>query len=460
MAISRKQATYAVMLLFLALCFTVGCKPDTPLSRAPQSSAQSPLQTPQTEAPLLPPATPTIPVSILPTPTAVYHDLDATIAPSPTPPPVPTPLPTPVVTPIPVASPPFIPEVVGKAPQPFWIYYWQGNEVWRVDDQGKDRQLVIDTYKTLGQYLTDIPDPYRDSDCCWIGPRVVVSPDGKKLGLIVVDKIKGSKADQFTFSVYIYDVMSNDLRYIDEGVQLAWSPDSEHIAFRKGRGLWMADLETRQTRELVPEHDDPNMHVTEFVWSPDNTQIAYLYSFSMQRLSTVWAVSADRKTPPHELFSLEKDYPIYGVSWYLDGQQIAFLSQEGVRDRRYESSVQNLWTISLLTDARAQFTHNIEVQSYGFSPDHKWLFIAGYPLYETGHQNYARDLWLLSIDGKDLRRLTANQGDLGVMGWSPDGTRLIVWRSEVRPLLFSLADGTATVLDFDLGTGYQVGGVK
>jgi len=350
--------------------------------------------------------------------------------------------------------------VVGKSQQPFWIIYWQGNEVWRVADQRKERQLLIDTYKRLGQYLTDIPDPYKNSDCCWIGPRVVVSPDGQKLALVVVDKIKGTKNDRFTFSVYVYDVKSSDLRYIDEGVQLAWSPDSEHIAFRKGRGLWMADLKTRQARELVPEHDDPNMHVTEFVWSPDNTQVAYLYNFSMQRLSTVWVVSADEETPPHELFSLEEEYPIYGISWYSDGQQIAFLSQEGARDRRYESSVQNLWTISLLTDARTQLTRDIEVQSYGISPNHQWLFIAGYPLYETRHQNYARDLWLLSVDGKDLRRITANQGDLGVKGWSPDNTSLVVQRSEVRPLLFSLADGTVDVLDFDLGTDYKVGGVK
>jgi len=28
--------------------------------------------------------------------------------------------------------------------RPFWIIYWHGNEVWRIDDQGKERQLLLD----------------------------------------------------------------------------------------------------------------------------------------------------------------------------------------------------------------------------------------------------------------------------------------------------------------------------
>jgi Tol biopolymer transport system component len=448
MAISAKWATRVVLLLFLALFLSIGCKPDTPPNRTPQTGA------------LASQPTSTASVSILPTPTINPEDIEPTIPPSPTFPPVPTPLPTPIVTPIPVASPPFIPEVVGKAQQPFWIYYWQGNEVWRVDDQGKDRQLVIDTYKTLGQYLTDIPDPYKDSDCCWIGPRVVISPDGNKLALVVVDKIKGTKNDQFTFSIYVLDVQTGNLKAIDKGLQPVWSPNNEQIAFLKGSGLWMADLKTQQARELVPEHNDPDMHVTEFVWSPDNSQVAYLYNFSMQRLSTVWVIGGDSGIKPRELFSLDDGYPIHGIAWSADGRRMFYLSFEGGRDTSSFHRVQNIWSVNLETGTRTQLTQEMVVDSYCISPDNQWLFFGGYHLYERGEENYERDVWLLNINGKDLRRITTNLGAVGSMCWSPDGTRLIVWRAELPPLLFSVENGSATVLNFDLGTDYQIGGVK
>lgn len=450
MAVSPKQAAWVIGLLFFFLIFAVGCKPKSP----PQTVE------PQAGAPAASLRAPTQSISILPSPTLLPDDFPPTMAPSPSLPPVPTPLPTPVVTPIPVASPPFIPEVVGKTPQPFWIYYWQGNEVWRVDDQGQDRQLVIDTYKTLGQFLTDIPDPYKDSDCCWIGRRVTVSPNGKKLGLIVVDKLKGRMTDRFTFSVYVYDLMSNNLKYIDEGVQLVWSPDSEHIAFRKGRGLWMADLKSQQSHELVPEHDDPNMHVTEFVWSPDNAHIAYLYNFGMQRLDTVWEASANSGTPPRELFSLDGNYPIYGITWSVDGQRMFYLSFEGGRDTSSFHRAQNVWFVTLETGVRTQLTQEMAVDSYSISPDNQWLFFGGYHLYERSEENYARDVWLLNIDDEDMRRITTNLGAVGAAGWSPDGTRLIVWRAELFPLLLSIKNGVSTALNSDFGTGYQVGGVK
>ena len=161
------------------------------LSRGPQISPEA---RPNQSLPAYPPPedNPTNPPSPPPgqeTPVSDWTEApEPTEPPTPTLPPFPTPLPTPVVTPIPLAKSPIIPEVVGKTQQPFWIIYWQDNEVWRIDDQGKDKQLLLDTYKSLGQWLTG--HPMRGTDCCWDGRRVEVSPDGLQLALVVVDKIK------------------------------------------------------------------------------------------------------------------------------------------------------------------------------------------------------------------------------------------------------------------------------
>ena len=402
------------------------------------------------------------PISPLPTPTFGGDGIDPTLPPSPTMPPFPTPLPTPVVTPIPTVAPPIIPEVVGKTLQPFWIIYWQGNEIWRIDDQGKERQLLLDTYKQLGQWLTDIPNPYKDTDCCWIGPRVVVSPDGQKLALVVVDKIGGTPDDRFTFNIYVLDVPTGNLNLVGEGVLPVWSPDGRRIAFLNEMfgALWIADLETGQMRERIARHEDPNVHITEFDWSPDGAQIAYLHNFNMQRLSTAWVANADDRSPPRQLFSLDDGYPIYGITWSPDGQQMLFLSPAGGRDTSSYHRVQNLWAVSLATSERTQLTQDMIVGGPIISPDNKWLFFSGYHLYERSQENHYRDLWLMSMDGEDLRRITANQEDLGAVSWSPDGTHLIVWRAELPPLLFSLENGTTTALAFDLGPNYRVGGIK
>ena len=57
----------------------------------------------------------------------------------------------------------------------------------------------------------------RNGNCCWIGPRVVISPDGQKIALVVVDKIKGAKDDRFTFSIYMFDIPTGSLNILSDG---------------------------------------------------------------------------------------------------------------------------------------------------------------------------------------------------------------------------------------------------
>jgi Tol biopolymer transport system component len=347
---------------------------------------------------------------------------------------------------------------VGKASQPFWIYYWQGNEVWRVDDQGKDRQLVIDTYKQLGQYLTDIPDPYKNTDCCWIGPRVVMSPDGQKLALVVVDKIKGTKNDQFTFSIFLFDIATSDLKLLSEGTQPVWSPDIRYIAFLKNRGLWIADLDTWQVRERIVADRQLDMHITEYTWSPDTTQIAYLYNFSMQRLPTIWAVYIDSTESARQLVNLDSG-EIYGITWTPNAKQIIYFSTEGARDSRYIHD-ENLWSVTLGAGQRTQLTRDMMLRGGFISPDGKWLLYSGYQLYMQSVDAQARDLWLMSTDGKDLHRIQTNQ-NFGAAGWSPDGTRLILARDDIGLEALSLTDGKAAQIGgVRNNADYALGGVK
>jgi Tol biopolymer transport system component len=349
--------------------------------------------------------------------------------------------------------------VVGKTYQPFWIIYWQGNEVWRVDDTGQERELLVDTFKELGQWLTDIPDPYKNSDCCQIGPRLVLSPDRMKLALVVVDRIQGTRDDKFTFSIFTFDINAHELKYLAEGLQPVWSLDGKHIAFHNGRTLWTADLDSGQVNEIDISHENVDEHVSEYAWSPDGEYLAYTYDFSMQRLPEIWLVKPTDNSEPRELLSLDPSISIFGLTWAPDGQSILFLSPEGSRDIRYHYNL-DLWSVSVLTGERKQLTHDMEVRGFGALSEKKWLFITGFFPYERSVPNHDRDLWLLNLETNDLLRITYGQGDLAIAGVIPDDIRLVVWRPKFPPLILSLIDGSSTSLDLDMDTSFIVGGLK
>lgn len=453
----RPLKVVLLLLTGIALLVVAGCKPETPPNQAPQSGALSTQQ-----------ATPTNAVSVVPTPITKGGDIDPSpMPPSETPPPVPTPLPTPMVTPIPVASPPFIPEVVGKVPRPFWIYYWQGNEVWRVDDQGKDKQLVIDTYKQLGQYLTDIPEPYQGSDCCSIGPRVVVSTDGQKLALVVVDKIKGVRGDGFTFSIYVLDVPTGDLKIVSKGQFPKWSPDGKHIAFALAPdpgipgdgGLWIADLATGQLSQLIKgDPDRPFFKVTYWAWSPDSQRIAYRFSEGIIDETAIWIKTTSDSSKAY-LLSGTSDGIFYGFfSWMPDGEHLLCTTQDWTAPENPLA----LWAVAIETGERSLLDHDLAGGGSQWSPDGQWLIINAARLYERSDHPY--DLWLLNANGKRLLRLTsAPPGGIGAF-WSPDGTRLVFRRDGIGLATLSLQTGSVNPLGVNLvddaSYNYAVGGVK
>jgi hypothetical protein len=223
-------------------------------------------------------------------------DLNPTEPPTDTPVPVPTAIPTPLVTPIPFAQPPFIPELAGKESRPFWFIYWKDNEIRRIDSQGKDDEFLVDVYKELGISLSEIPDVCNNPDGCDIGSRVSVSPDGNKLALIVLNNIHAGWGDA-PFNIYLFDIQTRTLTFMDKGVRPTWSYDSSHLAYLKGLNLWAIDLTTGQTHELAAPKPDSEMAIPELTWSPDNKHVAYLYANGPQRIPTIWVVSANDEMP-------------------------------------------------------------------------------------------------------------------------------------------------------------------
>lgn len=458
----------------LSLCFgllfyllLVGCMPvaEEPIATVAftPSNAGYPalLELTATPGPY-PPPTQTLPPSPEPLPTE---------PPIPTDPPVPTVPPTPLVTPVPTAVPPYIPEVVGKLQQPFWIYYWLDNQIWRVDDQGQSRELVLDAFQSLGRWLTGYP--YPGTDCCLDSPRVVVSPDSERLALVVLDKINLSQpvgTEPYTYSIYLLDTQSGDLEFLSDGGMPVWSPDSKRIAFMPGEadaggfawdnGLWIADLETDQLYPLVAsDPSNPLLRVYDWTWSPDSQRIAYRYEEDFLK-PEIWITSLADPAASYLVPNIPADFYSYSLSWMPDGQHLLLNLKEQIA----QEAPMNFWTISVTTGELRQLTQGLFALSGQWSPDGEWLAFSAIRLHEREEHQY--DIWLLSADGTVLMRLTSAPPQSLRADWSPDGTRLVLLREGGLGLVtFSLETGevmaSPTVeLPYDFRYNYSVGGIK
>jgi hypothetical protein len=355
-----------------------------------------------------------------PTPIWLEPDVENT----PTPPPLATPLPTPPVTPIAVTDSTTL-AFMATETDPFWVYYWQDNEVWRMDEQGDHITMLLDTQEEWGQWLTAIPEQLVGTECCLTGPRLAVSPDGQKLALVVVDEIQQeSKDEPFAFSIYIFEIQSGESYFVSEGTWPQWSPDSQQLAYITAGDLWVTDIKNGHTSQLITADTTTGEQIAEFTWLPSGTQIAYLYNKGNHRIPTLWLTDVIETASPRQLITLE--HSIHRITPTSDGEAILFLSARGSRDYSQYHLAQNLWSVSLDSSELESVTQDMVVDNYAISPNNQWLLLSGYHLYERSEETYDRDLWLIEFGRNELHRLTTNYGHVWPVGWSPDSSKPVV----------------------------------
>jgi len=154
-------------------------------------------------------------------------------------------------------------------------------------------------------------------------------------------------------------------------------------------------------------------------------------------------------------------YGVYVGDWLPDGQHLL-----AVMDEPIDSYVtaRNLWTISTQSGELAQLTHNTVAAGAISSPDRRWFAVTAVRLYEQAEPPY--DIWLLSADGTQLLRVTSLSSREGFFAdsWSPDGTRLVIWRDGIGVSILSLETGEVTPLGLiplgESNNNFAVGGSK
>jgi tricorn protease len=210
---------------------------------------------------------------------------------------------------------------------------------------------------------------------------------------------------------------------------LSFAPDGKRVSYIQGGKLWTMNPDGGDPKAVVNEGQ-----VLDYEWSPDSKWIVYSRmdgSFA----SELYVIPADGPTKDDPVRNITR-YATYNsdVTWSADGKKIAFLSVRrgsnartlhvttlqkqagiGVTDKPPEGKgIEFDWDDIHL---RARQVLPVPVDEATISPD-------GSKVAFRAVNNGQADLWVVSVDGGQLTRLTTGNLQPTQIQWSRRGSRL------------------------------------
>jgi len=89
-----------------------------------------------------------------------------------------------------------------------------------------------------------------------------------------------------------------------KGTTPAWSPDGKRIAYSDFFGVWVADADGANPRQLTRIGDDPSRDINADLgptWSPDGTRIAYAEGLALWDAETTGVIGPGAEPEPYSL---------------------------------------------------------------------------------------------------------------------------------------------------------------
>ncbi|HUF09204.1 MAG TPA: hypothetical protein VMO47_07790 [Rhodothermales bacterium] len=225
-------------------------------------------------------------------------------------------------------------------------------------------------------------------------PRI--SPDGKTLAYRWFDGTLGG-------SIYLRDLASSEVRFLVQGIQFDWSPDSRWLVFASsGHNLGKITREGDSLFQLT--HGGGRLDPS---WSPDGGTIAHYVETGDEHTAGIATVTSDGEVGPRLFLGGMPD-------WFPDGRLFASLGRIDAF-LVYDWPTARLDTITGIPD---------QVRGPQVSLDGKRITF------------WARGIWICNSDGSGLRLIIRDdaskwgRGDnpefrVGAPSWHPDGRHII-----------------------------------
>jgi TolB protein len=231
--------------------------------------------------------------------------------------------------------------------------------------------------------------------------------------------------------IFIMDVNGkNNRKLVDQpGINPAWSPDSQYIAFtmlgqdKHPSQIYRVSADGRDLKQLTDLPD--TLQPTAAFWSPDGSQILFQVVAAINKFS-LYVMSADGTDARPFALPVLFDALVYPV-WSPDGRYIAFVG-ESVNSALALAST--LCVAEVATAVTQCFDSNIYSQ-ISWSPDSAsiaFVVTRGYNIYEI------RILDILTAQMRSIQRYGKNADARGVSNplWTPDGQHLIYAFSQTQ----------------------------
>lgn len=287
----------------------------------------------------------------------------------------------------------------------------------------------------------------------WLMPRVgayALSPDGSQV--VVAVTTPSYNADEQGTHLWLLHTSGEQaprqLTFVDSAEsQMAWHPDGQQIAFRARRSgdsrpqIYLLDLrgggEARRLTEAEGGAGQP-------AFSPDGSQL--LFTSEVQVASDE---EADASHPDANV-RVYTGFPIRNWNRWLDGRQARIFVQDlpsgEARDLLADSELVRMPGFA------AQRTAGGQTLNPTWAPDgESIIFVA-----TTNRDRFAfdftnQDLWQVSVDGGEPRRLTGSAAPEGDDNWSsprfsPDGRFLLAQRTPRTEFVYNASE--VVVLDW------------
>jgi Tol biopolymer transport system component len=217
-----------------------------------------------------------------------------------------------------------------------------------------------------------------------------------------------------------------------------WSPDGRRMLFYSQRSpkgdVWVMNADGSHQRNLTRNE----AHDSGGTWSPDGRKIAF--DTNRDGNSEIYVMGADGSG--QRILSPRPSSNELAGGWSSDGRTMLFVTD---RDGNWEIYAMKADGTNPrnLTQSAGNDGGVGGVARLVWSPDRRRIAFAS--TRDTRDENNP-ELYVMNVDGSNLRRLTHTSGTEAPFSWSPDGTRLAFTRDPVKPrwaFFVMRADGSA-----------------